>query len=103
MKTFGSMQGNAIYKPYIIIIYTQNTSISDSINFAVNTSKIVKIANAQEKRFFSFVADKSGYYSIESSSNGTADPYAKLLNSTKQQIDYSDNMVEIKIFILSES
>lgn len=52
MKTFGSMQGNAIYKPYIIIIYTQNTSISDSINFAVNTSKIVKIANAQEKRFF---------------------------------------------------
>ena len=91
MKTFGSMQGNAIYKPYIIIIYTQNTSISDSINFAVNTSKIVKIANAQEKRFFSFVADKSGYYSIESSSNGTADPYAKLLNSTKQQIDYSDN------------
>lgn len=91
MKTFSSMQGNATYKPYIAITYTQNTSISDSINFAVNTSKIVKIANAQEKRFFSFVADKSGYYSIESSSNGTADPYAKLLNSAKQQIDYSDN------------
>lgn len=89
-KIFYTTEGTS--KPYLSITYVDgNTSFATAQTITVSTPVNVNVTASGQKRYYSFVAPTSGYYSIESSANGSYDPYGWLYNSGQTQIDYSDN------------
>lgn len=89
-KVFYTTEGAV--KPYLSITYeAENISFANAKEISLNTTVNVNVETSNRKRYYTFVAPTSGYYSIESSSNGSYDPYGWLYDSGKSQIDYSDD------------
>jgi hypothetical protein len=70
---------------------TTNTSFSTASNISLNGSTTVNITEAKQKKYYTFTAPITGYYSITSSNRGTSDPIAWLYNSSETQIDSNDD------------
>ena len=72
MKTFSSMQGNPIYKPYFYISYKNKASISVKINLASSTASTdVKVGNKLQLTPY-IVPSESIQYSYKWSSSDTS-------------------------------
>ncbi|MBD5114030.1 MAG: hypothetical protein HDT46_02320 [Ruminococcaceae bacterium] len=89
-KNFYTSEGTT--KPYLSVTYVRaNTSFDTAKTVSAGNRVTVNISASGQKRFYSFTAPTTGYYSFESSNNGSYDPNAWLYNSGKTQIDYSDD------------
>jgi hypothetical protein len=70
-----------------------NTTFSGATPISLNTYEGVSVTAANQKRYYSFTPSTTGFYTIESSSNGSSDPYGWLYNPSQSQISYNDDMV----------
>ncbi len=94
MKTFSSMQGNADYKPYVVINYN---TINDDHKNTIGAASILKyqieekgeINYTGDVDMFKFTAPSNGYYRFES--RGTSDVKCTLLDSNGKTITSNDN------------
>ena len=89
-KDFYTTEGSV--QPYLSVTYNiENTSFSHAQTISLNTKTNVNITESNQQRYYTFIAPKDGYYSIESSDNGSCDPLGYLCNAVETEIDKSDD------------
>lgn len=99
-KTFASFNRSS-YKPSLKVTYTNtNTSFANAQTISMNSPIHVNVTGADQKRYYTFVAQTSGWYSIASSNNGSSDPNGRLYNSGQVEIGYSDDSADNRNFHL---
>ena len=103
-KTFSSYNRAEDYRPSLSITYnlppSGGESFEDAETLTLNTTYLVNIASAYEKKYFKFTPSTTGIYSFISSASA-GDPYARLYNSSEQQIDVDDDSAGNRNFCLS--
>lgn len=95
-KCFCSSEySNSSYRPYVVMTYEPTFGGGDSFNTAevitLNTYHTVNIDTPYGKKYFKFVPTSTGFYTFESSSKLSGDPYGELYNSSQTQITYNDD------------
>lgn len=94
-KTLCSYNRSSSYRPSLVINYTGSSgggsSFSTATTLSLNTSTSVIIASANVKRYFKYTPTTTGFFTFESSSVTSGDPYAWLYNSSQTQLLTNDD------------
>ena len=98
-KTFSSYNRAGEYRPSLSITYSA-IDFNTAITATLNTTYPVSINSPSIFKCFKFVPAETGIYSFISSANA-GDPYARLYNSSEQQIDVDDDSAGNRNFCLS--
>jgi len=94
--SYNTAFNGTLYKIYRSDNYNQinnnNTSFAAAAAIPLMTAAKVYVTATGEKRYYSFTPSSTSFYTIESSANGTYDPYVKLYNSSQVLLGSFDNI-----------
>ncbi|HCG34756.1 MAG TPA: hypothetical protein DER23_00280, partial [Clostridiales bacterium] len=94
---YTSEHATAANKPVFLIHFVPlsggggGDGFSTAPNLILNSLVSVHVALANEKRYFKFTPSTCGFYTFESSSVTSGDPYAWIYNSSQTQLHYDDD------------
>ena len=88
-KTFASYN-RASNKPSLTINYNES-GFNNATTMSLGTYYSVSIVNSGEKQFYKYTPSTTGFYTFESSSIVSGDPYGRLYNNTQDVLASNDD------------
>jgi len=88
-KTFSSYN-RASYQPSLTINYNES-GFDNATSLSLGTYYSVSIVNSGGKQFYKYTPSTTGFYTFESSSIASGDPYGRLYNNTQDVLANNDD------------
>ena len=96
-QSFASTK-DPINKPRIVVTWSgaTNDSFNTAVKMTLASSHNVNIPDGTTKRYFYFIPQATGFYSFETSDNGTSDPYLELYSPMQERLWTGNDMAGSK-------